>query len=168
MPAPPKMVRSGMDAALREAILHLPTVDYAVGEVIIMESKEAHGLYFLESGTVEVFKGATRVATESTPGAVFGEMALLLNSVATATVRAREACRFYVARDGAGFLAAHPQVGFYLAHLLATRLETITRYVADVKAQFKQSAAHLGMVDGVVDTLLVKQPRFVVRKNRGH
>ncbi len=158
----------GMDDALREAIHHLPTVDYAAGEVIITETKDTQGLYFLESGTVDVFKGATRVARESTPGAVFGEMALLLESVATATVRARDGCRFYVARDGAEFLAAHPEVGFYLAHLLATRLETITRYVADVKAQFKEGAAHLGMVDGVVDTLMVKQPRFVERKNRGH
>ncbi len=157
-----------MNADLEAAILDLPLVDYAAGEVVVAEGRKPEGLFFLASGSVEVFKGATRVARESEPGAVFGEMAALLDSVATATVRARQDSRFHIARNAAEFFTAQPKVGFHLARLLALRLETITLYVADVKAQFKDHAAHLGMVDDVVESLLARQPRHVERRNRGH
>lgn len=157
-----------MDAEMQEALRDLPTLDFAAGDVIIAESKPARSLFFLKSGVVDVFKGPTRVATESMPGAVFGEMSLLLESSSTATVCARQDSSFYFAEDGAAFLHAHPQVALNIARLLATRLESITRYVANVKEQCRQGSAHLDMVDDVVETLMAKQPRRIERKGRGH
>lgn len=158
-----------MNEALMAVIQGLPRVELADGAVLVTEGQVPDGLYFLESGTVEVFKRSERVARESTVGAVFGEMALLLESCATATVRAAGPCSFRVARDGAAFLRTHPEMGVELACLLANRLEAITRYVADFRAQFREGhSTPVAMVEGVVDTLLVRQPRRVERKNRGH
>ncbi len=151
-----------------EEIRRLPRIELATSDVLVAETAQPEGLYFLESGAVEVIKGSTRIARESTPGAVFGEVSLLLHSCSTATVRAIEPSVFHVARDGEAFLAAHPAIALVLARLLASRLEAVTRYVADIKSQFKESATHLGMVESVVDTLIAKQPRQISRKNRGH
>lgn len=153
---------------MQEAIRNLPTVDFEAGDVVIAESMPTPGLFFLQSGAVDVFKGATRVATESAEGAVFGEMSLLLASSSTATVCARVRSTFHVAADGAEFLRTHPQIAFLIARLLASRLEAITRYVADVKEQCRQGAVDLRMVDDVVETLIARQPRRIERQGRGH
>ncbi len=157
-----------MHADLLEVIRTLPRIELATGDVLITESRRPEGLFFLESGSVEVIKGPTRIARSSTPGSVFGELSLLLQSCSTATVRAIEPSTFHVASDGEAFLRDHPAIAFSLARLLAQRLEAVTRYVADMKSQFKESASHLDMVETVVDTVLTKQPREIERKNRGH
>ncbi len=157
-----------MAADLLETIRTLPRVELAAGDVLITESRQPEGLFFLESGSVEVLKGPTRIARSSVPGSVFGEVSLLLASCSTATVRATEPSSFHVARDGEAFLRENPAIAFSLARLLAHRLEAVTRYVADIKSQFKDSATHLDMVETVVDTLIAKHPREIDRKNRGH
>lgn len=157
-----------MSADLLEATRDLPRIELPPGKVLIAESLSPEGLYFLESGAVDIFKGSSRIARENTPGAVFGEMSLLLESCATATVRAAEPCVFRAAWDGRAFLESHPAIALKLAHLLARRLEGVTRYVADLKVQFKESSTHFDMVESVVDTLIAKQPRHIERKNRGH
>ncbi len=151
-----------------EAIHTLPRIDLAPGKVLIAESLTPEGLYFLESGAVEIFKGSTRIARESKPGAIFGEMSLLLDSCATATVRAIEPAVFRAAWRGSAFLEENPAIALVIARLLAHRLEGVTRYVADLKDQFKDTSSHLHMVESVVDSLIVRQPRHVERKNRGH
>jgi len=157
-----------MDASLVQAIEELPQIQIDAGEVLITEGRKPDGLYFLKSGSVDIIKGSARVATEAQPGAIFGEISLLLDFVGTATVRARVASEFYAARDGLRFLSDHPDVGFVIARTLALRLEAVTHYVADLKTQFKSQASPLGMVDSVVETLLAKHPRHVQRRNRGH
>ncbi len=157
-----------MSADLLEAIRDLPRIELPAGKVLIAETLTPEGLYFLESGTVEIFKGSNRIAREDQPGAVFGEMSLLLESCATATVQALTPCTFRAAWDGRAFLETHPAIALKLAHLLAHRLEGVTRYVADLKDQFKESPSHLDMVESVVDCLIAKQPRNIPRKNRGH
>ncbi len=157
-----------MDATLLEVIRTLPRIELATGDVLITESRQIEGLFFLETGAVEVLKGSTRIARSSIPGSVFGEISLLLASVSTATVRATEPSSFHIARHAEAFLRQNPAIVFSLAQLLAQRLEAVTRYVADIKSQFKDSVTHLDMVDTVVDTLIAKHPREIERKNRGH
>lgn len=64
-------------------------------------------LYILIEGEVEVLKGDYQVSTISEPGAIFGEIAVLLASPHTATVKALTPTRMYVAERAADFLQSH-------------------------------------------------------------
>jgi CRP-like cAMP-binding protein len=151
-----------------ELLKQLPLASYEAGQNVIVEGAKVRSLYFLESGSVVVLKGETEVAVESTVGAVFGEMSVLLETVTTATVRTREPATFRIAAQPREFLAANPAVLLHVSELLARRLEAVTRYLVDVKQQFEAAEGHLGMVDGVLETLLNRQPRKVPRiANRG-
>lgn len=64
------------------------------GTVLLTEGSTSGQLYVLSEGSVEVLRGDTQVAVIGEPGAVFGEMSVLLNRPHTATVRLylRSAC----------------------------------------------------------------------------
>jgi CRP-like cAMP-binding protein len=142
----------------------LPEVSCAVGHVLITEGQPIHGLYFLESGEVEVLKDGTPIAEVYEPGAVFGDMAFLLGSAATATVRTLTPCTFRHVGDPAAFFRTHPAVTLHLAAILARRLDSLNRYLVDIKHQFKDRSDHLGIIDEVLDALMHKHPRDIPRR----
>jgi CRP-like cAMP-binding protein len=91
-------------------------------------------------------------------------MSLLLKEPATANVRTLEPSIFHVVEDPADFLRTHPEVSFYMAELLARRLDSLNKYLVDVKNQFKQYDDHVGMIDEVLETLMSKHPRRIERR----
>ena len=135
----------------------LPEKNFAPGEMLLVEGGEDKILYILMNGEVEVLKGNTQVNIQSEPGAIFGELAVLLDSPHTATVRAVSPCRTYVVEDAGDFLRSHPDLTFQLAKLLARKLNSITTYLVDLKNQFEDRDDHLGMVDEVLESLLHEQ-----------
>src|SRR5262245_58109758 len=94
------------------------------------------GLLFLKSGAVEVIKDGVQIARVSAPGAVFGELAVLLDQPNTADVRTLEQSEFYVA-DGPAIFAGDPAVALYVAAILARRLDLGNRSLIEVKHQFQ-------------------------------
>jgi CRP/FNR family transcriptional regulator, cyclic AMP receptor protein len=141
----------------------LPERCFATAEVVLEEDKKTGLLYILAEGRVEILKRDTRVGTISHPGAIFGDIAILLNQSHSATVRCLAPSRFYVIEDPAGFLVAHPALSLALARGLAERLDSLTRYLVDVKAQYEDRADHLGMVDEVLESLLHHQRKLPPR-----
>ncbi len=115
-------------------------------------------LFILIEGAVEVVKEDVKVAACTEPGAVFGELAVLLNQPHTATVRATRLSRFAVVDDPRAFLQQNAAVCLHVCELLARRLDAVNKYLVDVKHQF-EGHDHLGMVDGMLDTLMHRQPR---------
>ncbi len=130
---------------------------YGPGEVLLGERQRTGRLYVLASGTVEVLRGETRVAVIGDPGAVFGEMSILLNTPHTATVRTLTDCDIYAYEDAAGFMRSDPEITFAIAALLAQRLNTATTYLADLKQQYANAGSGLAMVSDVLASL-VNQP----------
>ena len=65
-------------------------------------------LYVLIEGRLEVIKGDTVVAAIAEPGAVLGEMSVLLDQPHTATVRAASDSVIYEIDDAASFLRSSP------------------------------------------------------------
>jgi len=112
----------------------------------------------LIEGEVEILRDSIRVATVSEPGSVFGEMAALLGTACTATVRALKPSTFAVVENPEEFLRISPEATLHVARMLAQRLDTLNRYLVDVKAQY-EGHDHLGMVDEVLETLMHRQPR---------
>ena len=127
------------------------------GTVLLDQGETTGRLYVLKQGTIEVARGDTVVAVVSAPGAIFGEMSVLLEKPHTATVRASTAATVYAFDDAAGFLAAHPEIASCVARLLARRLNAATTYLVDLKQQFEGHANHFGMVDAVLESLLHHQ-----------
>ena len=145
---------SNILAGLREH----PVRRFSAGETLLEQGASTGLLYILIEGEVEVTKDGVWLATTSEPGAIFGDLAALLRAPHTANVRALRDSSFYVVTEARAFLVAHPDVNLHLCELLARRLDALTKYLIDVKQQFT-GHDHLGMVDGMLDTLIHRHPR---------
>ncbi|MCB9992369.1 MAG: cyclic nucleotide-binding domain-containing protein [Hyphomicrobiaceae bacterium] len=134
-----------------------PVRTFAPGEVLLAEGPGTNTLYVLIEGEVVVLRGEVPVAEASEPGAIFGEMAVLLDGPHTASVRAVTEVRAHQIADARALLHDHPKLGVFIARLLAVRLRDATTYLADVKAQYADRSDHLGMVDVVMTALTERQ-----------
>ncbi len=82
---------------IRDIILNLKPVIYTPGDAIITYGEIGYEMYFISRGEVDVTneEGTVTYAT-LTSGQFFGEIALLLSTPRTATVKARDYCDLYV------------------------------------------------------------------------
>ena len=149
------------------ALQSLPLISVATGQVVIEQGQPLKGIYFLESGEFEVLKNGVLIAEIFQAGAVLGEMSWLLDTTPTATVRAITPCTCRLAADPENFMRQNPEVTLHVAVTLARRLDSLSRYLVDIKNQFMDRADHLGIIDEVLDSLLHKQPRVVPRRATG-
>ena len=127
------------------------------GAELLTEGTTSGRLYVLADGVLEVVRGDTQVALVADAGAVFGEMSVLLDTPHTATVRAYIPSEVYVFEDAAAYLKSDPEIAFFVARLLAQRLNAATSYLVDLKHQYEGHGDHLGMVSDVLASLLNQQ-----------
>src|SRR6185503_12028629 len=106
------------------------------GQIVLEQGSQTNRLYVLIEGTVEVVKDGVRVAAVSDEGAIFGEISVLLEGNHTANVRALTACSFHVLENPRELMQTSTVVCFHVCVLLARRLDSLTRYLVDVKHQF--------------------------------
>jgi CRP/FNR family cyclic AMP-dependent transcriptional regulator len=135
----------------------LPELTFAPGTSVIKQGESAWTLFVLVQGIVVVERDAVAVARIDTPGAVFGEMSVLLESPATATVRCETEVSMRVADDPLQFMTVQPEVALELARVLAGRVDSLTQYLVDVKQQYADLDGHLGMLDTVLGALTFQQ-----------
>jgi CRP/FNR family cyclic AMP-dependent transcriptional regulator len=131
---------------------------FAAGDTLIEEGAGVVALYELRSGTVEVVRAGVTVAVVSEPGALFGELSLLLDRPASAAVRARSDVSVEEIEDARARLADDPELMARLAQLLARRLDLMTGYLADLRNQYGDHEGGLGMIDEVLATLAHAAP----------
>lgn len=143
------------------ALEGLPLDSFEAGEVLIHENSERGALFFLVSGTVEVSKQGQLITRVREPGAMFGEMSVLLKCKHTATVTAIDRVDCRVVEDPDEYLALHPEVTLYVCRILARRLDSLNKYLVDIKEQFADRADHLGMVDEVLGAIMNRKPRDI-------
>jgi len=137
-------------------VAHLPEVAFAPGEVVIAEGGSARAIWVLVSGCLRVRQGDMVVNVISQPGAVVGEISVLLNTVYTATVEAAEPSVLRHAADGAALLASEPAITTFVAVGLAERLHFVTSYLVDLKHQYGD-APGLAMIPDVLRELTQRQ-----------
>jgi len=135
---------------------HLPEVEYGAGEVIVEEGGPSGSIFVLVSGALAVRKGDVEVNTIVHPGALVGEMSVLLGTDHGATVVATEPSRLRHAADGRALLASDPAITTLVAVELAERLSFVTTYLADLKHQYGD-APGLAMVSDVLSQLAQRQ-----------
>ena len=75
----------------------------------------------------------------------------------TATVKARSAVEVHIFEEAPQFLLSDPEIAFFIAQLLAQRLNAATTYLVDLKRQFADQNNHLEMVGEVLESLVHQQ-----------
>jgi CRP-like cAMP-binding protein len=145
-------------------------LDYCSGETrraapagteVIHEGGNTGHLFVLIEGRIEVVRSDTVVAVITEPGAVFGEMSVLLERPHTATVRAASDSVIYEFDDAAAFLRDQPAVTLLIARLLAQRLNVATTYLADIMHQYADHGSHLSMVGELLQSMINLPPMQV-------
>ena len=130
----------------------------AAGAHLVTEGGVSGHLYVLMQGKLEVLKGEMVVATIAEPGAVLGEMSVLLGVPHTATVRACSDTVVYEFEDAASLLKREPELALLLARMLAQRLNAANTYLADLKRQYAGHGTHLAMVGEVLQSMINLPP----------
>lgn len=113
---------SGLDAgAISEIIAVLRAQTANAGDVIVRKGEPAQSMYFIAQGetVVELPQGPVTLST----GQFFGEMALLVRSNRSATIRARERTSLLVldAHDFHHIMAQHPHIARKIEEVAAAR-----------------------------------------------
>jgi CRP-like cAMP-binding protein len=98
----------------------------APGMDLIEQGGRTGQLYVLKDGELEVLRDGKHVTTIKTPGAVIGEMSVLLDAPQTATVRAVTEVDYFVIDNAIDVLRSHPDWLLQIARLLAQRVNATT------------------------------------------
>jgi CRP/FNR family transcriptional regulator, cyclic AMP receptor protein len=124
------------------------------GSYVLREGTKTGRLFVLIEGRLEVIRGDNVVAILAEPGALTGEMSLLLDRPHTATVRAAADSSIYEIEDASSFLNEHPAVARLIAQLLAQRLNVATTYLADLMKQYAGHGTHLEMIGELLQSMI--------------
>jgi CRP-like cAMP-binding protein len=142
-----------MDAFL-ELAADLPRQSLNEGETLLREGTVPGRLFVLLRGSLLIQKEDVPITMIRDAGSCVGEVSLLLGIPATADVVAAEPTVVAVVDDAARQLDVHPDLARALATMLATRVQHMTTYLADLKRQYADHEGGLGMVDAVLGSLM--------------
>lgn len=121
-------------AAFQKRLAALPLATYQAGETVLAAGSTTGRLLILREGAVEIVKEGVQIAKVTEPGAVFGELSVLLGQPHTADIRALETSQFHVA-DATALLAQDPTGLLYVAAILARRLDGANQALIELKRQ---------------------------------
>ena len=103
------------NTAFQNSLDSLAVVTYQPGETVIADGSKTNRLLILKKGTVTIEKEGMEIAKVTEPGAVFGELSVLLDQPHTADVRVLESSQFHVA-NATTLLEQNPMAGFLCGH----------------------------------------------------
>lgn len=138
---------------LLDHVRNRPLRRYEADEVLIVEGAADTPLFVLVEGRLVVERVGQRIAVVDQPGAMLGEISMLLGVPATATVRAVDHATVHVVDAADTTMLADAEVMGDVARLLAARLQSMVTYLVDVKQQYAGASGHLGLVDDVLGQL---------------
>jgi CRP-like cAMP-binding protein len=144
-----------IDRALPQ-LASLPLQVYEEGAIVLAAGATTGKLVILKEGAVEVVQGGVRLAEVDEPGALFGELALLLGQPHTADVRALRRSTFHVA-DGATYLRSDPTAALYIAVLLARRVTAVNQHLVEARGRLGQ-APPARVVAKMIDNIALTLP----------
>jgi CRP-like cAMP-binding protein len=119
-------------AAFKESLASLPVSTFEPGALVLTAGSTTGQLFILRQGAVEVLRNGRQIATVSEPGAVFGELAVILDKPHTADVRAVERCEFHVA-EASSLLTENVAALLYVSAMLAQRLDSANEVIVGIR-----------------------------------
>jgi CRP/FNR family cyclic AMP-dependent transcriptional regulator len=141
-------------ADILELVAESPVVTLGDGESVLVEGERSAALYVLVSGELEVQMRGRAIVRIAEPGAIVGEIGLLLDQPATADVVAVGQVDVHRIDGSEELFVRYPEFMGFLATMLAQRLSQVSRYLSDLQEQFAGSSATLGLVPTVLRELL--------------
>jgi CRP/FNR family cyclic AMP-dependent transcriptional regulator len=123
-------------AVFQKRLAALPRATYRAGETVLSAGSTTGRLVILKEGQVAVVKDGVEIARVGEPGAVFGELSVLLEKPHTAEIRALETSEFHIA-DATALLAHDPIALLYVAAVLARRLDGANQALLELKHQLQ-------------------------------
>jgi CRP-like cAMP-binding protein len=155
-------------AQVLEKLSGFPQRAFERGDVILSAGSDTHRLLFLNRGAVDVVKDEVQLTRVTEPGAVFGDMSVLLGQPHSADVLAVAPSSFYIVDHAEGFLRQEPLVALYVATVLARRLDEVNRHLIEVWGRPSEVEQRRGFVDTlrkIAGALQIRVPRF--RRDQG-
>ena len=137
-----------------EIVADSPTQTLTDGERILTDGERSSAIYVLVDGELEVSRRGRAVVRIGEPGALVGELGLLLDQPASADVAAVGRATVHRIDDGDELFQRYPEFMGFLAQMLARRLWQISTYLSDLQEQFADSSVTLGLVPTVLRELL--------------
>jgi CRP-like cAMP-binding protein len=123
-----------------------PLKTLAPGEILIEAGESGGELYVLETGRLIVERDGIDIATIIEPGALIGEMSVLLGIDHSATVRAETASKVRVIEDGLAFLERTPLVALHVATLACERLDRTSALLVEMRKETEGKASEQGLL----------------------
>lgn len=111
----------------------LPLETLVPGEALMEEGGSSGRLYVLVEGTLGVERDGLQIATLTEPGVIIGEMAVLLGTPHSATVRALSHTSVRVIDEAIDFLSANPELALHVATLACARLNDTSALLVDLR-----------------------------------
>jgi len=127
-------------AVFQKSFATLPVASFQAGETVFLAGSRTGRLMILKKGAVAIVKEGVEIARVSEPGAVFGELSILLNQPHTADVLTLESSEFHVANEE--LLAQNPTAVLYIATVLAHRLDGANHALIQLKHQLSTGEPH--------------------------
>jgi CRP-like cAMP-binding protein len=121
--------------AFEKTLSDLPLTTYRAGETVLSDGLKSGRLLILKSGEVAVLKNSAVLARVDQPGAVFGELAALLDQPHAADVRALQDSEFHVA--DAALLQKDLIALLHVARILARRLVAANDGLVELKNEIQ-------------------------------
>ncbi len=138
-------------AAFKQSLASLPIAVYEAGETVLEAGSATGQLFILRQGVAEVVKDGLQIAKVSEPGAVFGELAIILDRPHTADVRAVERSEFHVVK-AASLLSENVAALLYVSTILAKRLDTANELIVEAKREM-EAGKRPGVITKALDKL---------------
>jgi CRP/FNR family cyclic AMP-dependent transcriptional regulator len=112
-----------------------PSEGIPAGATLIDQGQPGSDLFVLDDGELVVERDGIKIATITTPGAMIGEMAVILGRPASATVRAQKPSTVRIIRNAREHLKTDPELTFRLAYMMANRLDATSALLVDLSRQ---------------------------------
>lgn len=123
------------------------------GDALITEGDDNGELYILERGRLTVERDGVVLATIIEPGAMIGEMSVLLGKSHTATVRAEVDTSVRVIENALTFLERTPIVAITVATLVCERLDATSALLVELRQKEGEKPNESGMLARIFSAL---------------
>jgi CRP/FNR family transcriptional regulator, cyclic AMP receptor protein len=138
-------------AAFNKSLTSLAASTFNPGETVLAAGSTTGQLFILRKGLVEVVRDGIQIATVSEPGAVFGELAVLLDKPHTADVRTIKRSEFHVAK-ASSLLTGDVAALLYVSAILARRLDAANEAIVEIKRDL-ESDKRPGVITKAIEQL---------------
>jgi len=118
---------------------------FSPNQEIIVQGENSKTVYVLIKGELDICVNEKLISSLSAPGTVIGEISALLDVKRTTTVRATEACEFYLIPDVFKLFETDIEASLELTKAEFCRLILLTELLLHLKESFLQTAEHVGL-----------------------